>query len=190
MFKTKNLFGVPPKITLFWYYCLVYTVCYLLKNKWRLRNAKQSNKFATESTSIKEVVIEAIFTCDNLLNFKHHYIFGVPSKIFQFLAFLLRFCTQHAFLKCLCQLRNILKAKKSKLLVQLVTLSFEHVLRDIEKNLVLNIFFVTYFGMISPVSCLPLAGEPEISWSDSMLHVPCWQKSLFVLGSEGEETSA
>jgi hypothetical protein len=93
----------------------------------------------------------------NLLNFRHHFLFGVSSKIPSFWHYFTDKALNILF-KFVCRLRNISKNKNFEcshnLKRYIIRISFERVLRNIQKNLLLTIHTVInncydYFGNLT-----------------------------------------
>ena len=88
--------------------------------------------------------IDAIFTAilykQNLVNFRHHFLFGVSSKISSFSHYFTDKALNILF-KFVCRLRNVSKNKNFEfshnLKWYIIRISFERVLRNIQKNLLL-----------------------------------------------------
>ena len=79
----------------------------------------------------------------NLLNFRHNFLFGVSSKISSFWHyFTLFYKALNILFKFVCRLRNVLKNKNFEfshnLKWYIIRISFERVLRNIQKDLLLN----------------------------------------------------
>jgi hypothetical protein len=77
----------------------------------------------------------------NLLNFRHHFLFGVSSKISSFWYYF-RDNALDILFKFVRRLRNVSKNKNFEfshnLKRYIIRISFERVLRNIQKNLLLN----------------------------------------------------
>jgi hypothetical protein len=77
----------------------------------------------------------------NLLNFRHHFLFGVSTKISSFWHYFTDKALNILF-KFVCRLRNVSKNRNFEfshnLKRYIIRISFERVLRNIQKNLLLT----------------------------------------------------
>jgi hypothetical protein len=97
----------------------------------------------------------------NLLNFRHHFLFGVPSKISSFWHYFTDKALNILF-KFVCRLRNVSKNKNFEfshnLKWYIIRISFERVLRNIQKNLLLIRTLFSHFTTYSDLTGLTAPG--------------------------------
>jgi hypothetical protein len=83
----------------------------------------------------------------NLLNFRHHFLFGISSKISSFWHYFTDKALNKLF-KFVCRLRNVSKNKNFEfshnLKWYIIRISFERVLHNIQKNLLLIVSVVSH----------------------------------------------
>jgi hypothetical protein len=97
----------------------------------------------------------------NLLNFRHHFLFGVSSKISSFWYYF-RDNALNILFKFVCRLRNVSKKKHFEFSYNLkwyiIRISFERVLRNIQKNLLL-IYIMWKFRIDRDTTTWNIQGE-------------------------------